>query len=95
MSHLENYSRIDDVPYQESTFLRICTQSLAKNEPSCMVQGSGANFKKKKKKKRKEKKWKRRRKETRRKGGRKEKKEGEKKGLRRSPVRPLVDAIFA
>ena len=34
MSHLDNYLRIDDVPYQESTFLRICTQSFAKMNPA-------------------------------------------------------------
>jgi hypothetical protein len=34
MSHLENYLGIDDVPYQESTFLRICTQSFAKMNPA-------------------------------------------------------------
>jgi hypothetical protein len=34
MSHPENYLGIDDVPHQESTFLRICTQSFAKMNPA-------------------------------------------------------------
>jgi hypothetical protein len=58
-----------------------------------MVQGSGANLKKKDGEKKR--KGKEGRNDMRRKEKRKREKEEDKEGMRRSPVRLLVDAMFA
>jgi hypothetical protein len=46
MSHLENYLRIDDVPYQESIlFIRICTQNYVKVNPAVVTERYAMAFK--------------------------------------------------
>jgi hypothetical protein len=60
-----------------------------------MVQSSGANYNKKETEKKRKEREKKEEKRGEGKGKGKEKKEVEKEGLRRLPVRLLVDAVFA